>query len=129
MSGIAAHGPPSARITTRAAESGAPSGPAKATAGCGPLSSKPTGPRRGYAGLLRPEAPAHRAAARGEARAVAGAHVLLTVVYHVLKDGRPYHNLGAAYFDRLKPGWLARHHLSRLAELGFDVQLEPLPAA
>jgi transposase len=67
---------------------------------------------------------------RGEKRAaVAVAHALLTVAYHVLKDGRPYHEPGAAYFDRLEPGRLARYHVRRLAELGYDVQLGPRPAA
>jgi transposase len=67
---------------------------------------------------------------RGEKRAaVAVAHALLTVAYHVLKDGRPYHEPGAAYFDRLEPGRLARYHVRRLAELGYDVQLAPRPAA
>jgi transposase len=67
---------------------------------------------------------------RGEKKAaVAVAHSLLTVVYHVLKDGAPYEELGAAYFDRLEPGKLARYHLRRLAELGYGVYLEPPPAA
>jgi transposase len=67
---------------------------------------------------------------RGEKRAaVAVAHSLLTVVYHVLKDGAPYEELGAAYFDRLEPGKLARYHLRRLAVLGYGAYLEPPPAA
>ena len=57
------------------------------------------------------------------------AHSILTVVYHVLMDGVPYEELGAAYFDRLEPGKLARYHLRRLAELGYGVYLEPPPAA
>jgi transposase len=67
---------------------------------------------------------------RGEKRAaVAVAHSILTVIYHVLKDGVSYNELGAAYFDRLEPGKLARYHLRRLAELGYAVYLEPPPAA
>ena len=67
---------------------------------------------------------------RGEKRAaVAVAHSILTVVYHVLTDGVPYEELGATYFDRLEPGKLARYHLRRLAELGYGVYLEPPPAA
>jgi transposase len=67
---------------------------------------------------------------RGEKRAaVAVAHSLLTVVYHVLKHGVLYEELGAGYFDRLEPDKLARYHVRRLAELGYDVQLERHPAA
>jgi transposase len=67
---------------------------------------------------------------RGEKRAaVAVAHSLLTVVYHVLKHGVLYEELGAGYFDRLQPDKLARYHVRRLAELGYDVQLERHPAA
>ena len=67
---------------------------------------------------------------RGEKRAiVAVAHSLLTIIYHVLRDGVPYRELGAAYFDHLEPGKLARYHVRRLVELGYDVQLEPRPAA
>lgn len=67
---------------------------------------------------------------RGEKRAaVAVAHSILTVVYHVLKTGVPYNELGAAYFDRLEPATLARYHLRRLAELGYELPPEPRPAA
>jgi transposase len=67
---------------------------------------------------------------RGEKRAaVAVAHSILTVVYHVLTDRVPYEELGATYFDRLEPGKLVRYHLRRLAELGYGVYLEPPPAA
>jgi hypothetical protein len=63
---------------------------------------------------------------RGEKRAiVAVAHSLLTVIYHVLKDGTVYADLGADYFDRLAPGRRVRYHLKRLAELGYAVALAP----
>jgi transposase len=67
---------------------------------------------------------------RGQKRAaVAVAHSLLTVVYHIVKHGVLYEELGAGYFDRLEPDKLARYHVRRLAELGYDVQLERHPAA
>jgi transposase len=66
---------------------------------------------------------------RGEKRAViAVAHSILTVIYHVLKDGVFYEDLGADYFDRRSPDQHARYHLKRLAELGFDVTLQPAAA-
>jgi transposase len=67
---------------------------------------------------------------RGEQRAVvAVAPSLLTVIYHVLKNGVVYEELGAAYFDRREPEQRASYHLRRLAELGYEVNLEPRPAA
>jgi hypothetical protein len=66
---------------------------------------------------------------RGEKRAIlAVAHSLLTVIYHVLKHGVLYEDLGADYFDRLAPERHARYHLRRLAELGFSVTLAPAAA-
>ena len=67
---------------------------------------------------------------RGEKRAaVAVAHSILTIVYHVLQRRVPYHELGAAYFDRVEPARQARYHWRRLAELGYEVPPEPRPAA
>jgi transposase len=57
------------------------------------------------------------------------AHSILTVIYHVLTRGAPYEDLGADYFDRRKPDQQARYHASRLAQLGFDVTLDPISAA
>jgi transposase len=66
---------------------------------------------------------------RGPKRAViAVAHSLLTVIYHVLKHGVFYEDLGADYFDRRTPEQHARYHVRRLAELGFDVTLAPAAA-
>jgi transposase len=67
---------------------------------------------------------------RGEKRAaIAVAHSILTVIYHVLSREDFYEELGADYFDHLRPEQLARYHLRRLAELGFPVTLDPVPAA
>jgi transposase len=67
---------------------------------------------------------------RGDKRAaIAVAHSLLTVIYYVLTRGVPYEELGADYFDRRSPEQQARYHARRLAELGFDVTLEPTAAA
>ncbi len=67
---------------------------------------------------------------RGEKRAaVAVAHSLLTVIYHVLPRGVFYEDLGAAYFDRREPGQVADYHRRRLEELGYEVRLAPKSAA
>jgi transposase len=61
---------------------------------------------------------------RGKKRAlVAVAHSLLVVIYHILKTGRPYQDLGLDYFDRLDAKRLAKHHVRRLESLGYAVTL------
>ena len=59
---------------------------------------------------------------------MAVAHTLLVMIYHVLKTGRPYDELGADYFDRLDAARLERHHVRRLEQLGFTVTLTPTAA-
>ena len=67
---------------------------------------------------------------RGDKRAaIAVAHRLLTVVYHVLARDEPYRERGGDYFDRRKPEQQTRYYARRLAELGFDVTLDPVTAA
>jgi transposase len=67
---------------------------------------------------------------RGDKRAaIAVAHSILTVISYVLTRGVPYEDLGAGSFDRLKPDQQARYHARRLAELGFDVTVQPVSAA
>lgn len=64
---------------------------------------------------------------RGDKRAIiAVAHSLLTVVYHVLRNGVLYEDLGADYFDRRSPKRHTQYHVRRLTELGFTVTLEPV---
>jgi transposase len=66
------------------------------------------------------------AAKRGKKRAVvAVGHSLLVIIYHVLKHGLEYHDLGADYFDRLEPERLRRYLVKRLQALGYDVTLSP----
>jgi transposase len=67
---------------------------------------------------------------RGEkCAALAVAHSLLTVIYHLLTRGVVYEDLGADYFDRRSPEQHACYHLRRLAELGYQVSLDPIEAA
>ena len=67
---------------------------------------------------------------RGTKRAaVAVAHSLLVVIYHVLRDRKPYTELGADYFDKLDALQLERHHVRRLEQLGYTVTLTPTEAA
>src|SRR5262249_36555900 len=69
----------------------------------------------------------HRLAARrGRKRAlIALAHTILGIVYHVLKRGTDYAELGFDYFERRDAGRLTRHLVERLERLGHKVVLEP----
>jgi len=69
------------------------------------------------------------AARRGKKRAiVAVAHALLTVIYHMLRDGTVYHDLGPGHFDRLDRDAIVRRSIRRLERLGLRVTIEQ-PAA
>ena len=70
------------------------------------------------------------AARRGRKRALIGvAHSLLQAIYHIIKGGRVYQELGGDYFDRLQGDRLARHLVRRLESLGHRVTLEPAQKA
>jgi len=67
---------------------------------------------------------------RGRKRAlVAVGHTLLVIIYHVLKRGTTYTELGPDFLDRLEPERLTRQLIKRLEALGHKVTLEPRPAA
>jgi transposase len=59
---------------------------------------------------------------RGPKRAaIAVAHSILVIGYHVLRDAVAFQDLGPDYFDRMNITKLKRYHLRRLAELGCEV--------
>ena len=61
---------------------------------------------------------------RGKKRAlVAVAHTQLVIVYHLLKSGTTYRELGSDYFDRLDADRATRKLVKRLEELGHTVTL------
>ena len=68
----------------------------------------------------------HRLAARrGKKRAqLAVAHSLLVTIYHVLKDGTTYHDLGLTYFDDRDRTLIQRRAVRSLERLGYRVTLE-----
>ena len=69
-------------------------------------------------------------AKRGPQRAIcAVAASMLTAIYHMLKDGVEYHDLGANHFDRRPTEVKAKRLVAQLAKLGFQVQIEPLATA
>jgi transposase len=54
-----------------------------------------------------------------------GAASMLTAAYYILRDGRDYHDLGAAHFQRLDHDRLVAGLTRRLHHLGYDVTLRP----
>jgi transposase len=61
---------------------------------------------------------------RGKSQArLAVAHRLLVAIYYMLRDHRPYQELGANYFDQLHTLRRQRHYVRRLEELGFSAAL------
>lgn len=70
------------------------------------------------------------AARRGKKRAImAVAHSLLVTIYHLLKRGGEYRELGAQWFDQINPEKLTRYLVRRLESLGHKVTLEKVEAA
>lgn len=69
----------------------------------------------------------HRVAARrGKKRAaVALAHKQISMIYHQLKENKPYQELGEYFFDRLNQKALERRLVRRLENLGYQVVLHP----
>ena len=66
------------------------------------------------------------AARRGKRRAaVAVAHSMLIVIYHLLKDGTVYQEFGAGFFDERQRETVIRHSVRRLEKLGYSVVLTP----
>lgn len=71
----------------------------------------------------------HLARRRGSNRAaVAVAHSILVIVYHLLRDGTRYYERGADYFDKHDRVHIERALVKRLEQLGNKVNLQPLVA-
>ncbi len=61
--------------------------------------------------------------------AVAVAHRILILAYHVIRDGIEYRELGGDYFDRQHPEQTAHRLVRRLSNIGYDVTLSPRQTA
>jgi transposase len=55
--------------------------------------------------------------------AIAVAHSLLVIAYHVLKEAKPYQELGADFYDQRVRSLAVRRLTKRLESLGFEVNL------
>jgi transposase len=70
------------------------------------------------------------AARRGKKRAaIAVAHSILTIAYHLLTTRQPYRDLGVTYFDHRDRAGVERRLVRRLEALGYTVSLQPPPSA
>jgi hypothetical protein len=54
---------------------------------------------------------------------------MLNAVYHMLKDGVAHQDLGAHHFDKRSTELKAIRLLAQLANLGFQVALQPIEKA
>jgi hypothetical protein len=52
------------------------------------------------------------------------AHTILVIVYHLIKDGMTYRELGGNYFDEREREATVRRSVRRLHRLGYKVTLE-----
>src|SRR6266480_4742252 len=68
-------------------------------------------------------------ARRGPKKAImAVAASILTAIYHMLKDGTMYKDLGCNHFDRRSTDHQKKRLVKRLADLGYAVEIKPLAA-
>jgi transposase len=72
----------------------------------------------------------HRIAARRGAKraAVAVAHTILIIVYHLLSQEDVYHDLGSNYFDERDATTTVKRAVARITRLGYEVTLTPKAA-
>jgi transposase len=72
----------------------------------------------------------HRLARRrGKLKAaMAVAHSVLLIAYCLLRDNKPYTDLGADYLEQRDTARMQRHHVQQLQQLGYTVTLTPLAA-
>ena len=66
------------------------------------------------------------AARRGKKRAsIAVGHTILVIIFHVLRDQKPYEELGSNFFDQRERQAVEKRLVERLEKLGYDVSLQP----
>ena len=53
---------------------------------------------------------------------------ILTAIYHMLKNGTMYQDLGRNHFDRRSANQQKKRLIKRLADLGYAVEIKPLAA-
>jgi transposase len=70
----------------------------------------------------------HRLKSRrgGGRAALAVAHKLAIVIYHMLTEGTPFRDLGAAHYDTQRAQRTAQRYVHSLQRLGFTVIIQPI---
>ena len=70
----------------------------------------------------------HRIAARRGANraAVAVAHSILTIAYHIIKKKQPYIELGPSYYEERKREVIIKHSIKKIESLGYKVNIEKI---
>lgn len=68
----------------------------------------------------------HRLAARrgGKTAAIAVAHTILVIAYHLLKDDTTYQELGPHHFDQIDHERVRCRLVNRLEAMGYKVTVE-----
>ena len=67
---------------------------------------------------------------RGSKRAaIAVGDSMLIIFYHMMKTEEPYHEKGVMFFQQVDKQRVQAHLVQRLQRLGYQVTLQPLPAA
>ncbi|WP_257999966.1 IS110 family transposase [Fischerella thermalis] len=70
------------------------------------------------------------AARRGKKRAaVAVAHSILVIAYHLISRQEPYKDLGADYFDKQQPESVKKRLIKPLEKLGYQVTVQGVEVA
>ena len=70
------------------------------------------------------------AARRGRKKAlIAVAHSVAIIIYNILTHKTPYRELGDDYIDKLNPSRVLNRLAKRIQNLGFQVQVSPIPAS
>jgi transposase len=59
--------------------------------------------------------------------ALAVAHRMLIIAWHIIQDGTVYKELGGNHYDRLHPDRSARRLIKRLEQIGFQVAVKKTP--
>ena len=72
--------------------------------------------------------PPHPFPARRQKAIGAVAASILTAIYHMLKNGTCYQDLGPDHFDRRAKTTKTKRLVARLQNLGYAVQITPLAA-
>jgi len=64
-----------------------------------------------------------RARRGGKRAAIAVAHSILTIIYHLIRDGSTYEDLGTNYFEERARDRVLHQSVKRIERLGYQVSV------